>query len=195
MPKIRHKTPTKQRPRSSESRRCGACGHTVSAEDKFCTGCGKPLTGAAPAAAPQKMRQRPKAAVPRARQRKPKTMPPRLRKRKPKVVPVLAPQVQSSKVVPSISVEEQQKQYLENLPEQFYCSSICKVKGPDGPMCPNCGNIWICKEPVSHFDRSCSKCGIWFEGCIHKDGQKYDPEECIAYHEWMVQSKGQAGEY
>ena len=209
MPKIRHKAPTKQRPRDPGSR-CGACGHIISAGDKFCTGCGKPLTGAAPAAAPQKQKQRlktkpaaprmkkrkPITVPPRMKKRKPITVPPRMKKRKPITVPAAAPQAQKqkTKVAPAISVEEQ-KRYLENLPGQFYCSSICRVKGPDGPMCPNCGNVWVCKEPVSHFDRSCPRCGIKFEKCIHKDGQKYDPEECIAYHEWMVQSKGQAGDY
>ena len=135
------------------------------------------------------------------KKRKPITVPPRMKKRKPITVPAAAPQAQKqkTKVAPAISIEEQ-KRYLENLPEQFYCTGGCggARKSPPikGSRCPSCNStVWLCKAKVSHFDRSCPRCGIKFEKCIHKNGVPYDVEECIAYHEWMVQSKGQAGDY
>ena len=176
MQRRRVKTTIKQRPRGSESRRCDACGHIISAGDKFCTRCGMPLAGVASAAAPQKQKQRlktkTKPAAPRMK-RKPKTVPPRM-KRKPITVPAAAPQAQKQKtmVVPAMS-EQEQKQYLENVPEWWYCGR--------------------CGQKVLHSEIRCSKCGLKWKLCKHKDGKYYKPEECIAYHEWVVWSKSQAG--
>ncbi len=176
MQRPRVKTSVKQRPRGPGSRRCGACGHAVSAGDKFCTGCGKPLTSVAPAAAPQKQRPKTKTkpAAPRMKKRKPKTVPPRMKKRKPITVPAAAPQAQKQKtmVVPAMS-EQEQKQYLENVPEWWYCGR--------------------CGQKVLHSEIKCPKCGLKWKLCRHKDGKYYKPEECIAYHEWVVWSKSQAG--
>ena len=212
MPKTRVKTPVKQRPRDSELRRCGECGHGVGADDKFCTGCGKPLAGVAPAAVPQRQKQRPKTktkpAAPRKKARTPQAAPSRLRK--PTTVPILVPKKQEPQVAPAVAPPKQKpkqrqeqkpvvapplwkrKDYLDNLPDKFYCSSICKVRGPDGPKCPNCGLVWVCKTPVSHGALNCPKCNVRFKKCIHLDGKKYDPKKCAAYHEWAVRTKNRS---
>lgn len=125
--KIRVKTPARQRPRGSESRRCGACGHRISAGDKFCMGCGMPAAGTAPAAAPQK--QRPKTRA--------KPAVPRTGKRKPKTVPVAVPR-EKSETAPA------QKQSSKNVPETVYCVG-CAQPFPHGRYikCPNCGRFWV----------------------------------------------------
>ena len=176
MQRRRVKTTIKQRPRGSESRRCDACGHAVSAGDKFCTGCGMPLAGVASAAAPQKQRPKiktkTKPAAPRMK-RKPKTVPPRM-KRKPKTitVPTAASQAQKQKtmVVPAMS-EQEQKQYVENVPDLFYCS-VCNKPNPHGRhvKCPNCGCKWTF--------------------CVHKDGKYYRPKDCYNYQTWVDSVKG-----
>ena len=134
--KIRVKTPARQRPRGSESRRCGACGHRISAGDKFCMGCGMPAAGTAPAAAPQKQRPKTRArpAVPRVKRAKPAT--PRMKKRQPKTVPVAVPR-EKSETAPA------QKQSSKNVPETVYCHG-CAQPFPHGRYikCPNCGRFW-----------------------------------------------------
>ena len=170
----RVKTTIKQRPRSSGSRRCDACGHPVSATAKFCTGCGKPLAGVAPAVAPQKLKQRlktkTKLAAPRVKKQKLKTKPPRLRRPKPKTA-VTVPQKQVSKTVSTVAPQvsktvsktsQTQKQVVEAIQGWFYCGS-CYRKGPHG------------------VDR-CVHCGVKFVFCRHGDGGKYRPKQCIAYY-------------
>lgn len=130
--------------------------------------------------------------------------------RKPTTVPILVPKKQEPQVAPAVAPPKQKpkqrqeqkrvvapplwkrKDYLDNLPDKFYCSSMCKVRGPDGPKCPNCGLVWVCKTPVSHGALSCTKCNVRFKKCIHLDGKKYDPKKCAAYHEWAVRAKNRS---
>ena len=174
MPRPRVKTPVKQRPRESKFRRCGACERGVGADDKFCIGCGKPLN-AAPAAAPQKQKQRPKTkpAAPQVKKRKPVTVPaaPQVKKRKPVTVPVAAPQVQKRQPVTAPNISRLDvKQYLETAPLQLHCGR--------------------CMHKVRHSDTECPRCGTDWDLCQHKDDQWYRRGECAAYHAWAAWIKG-----
>ena len=152
VPKLRVKTPVKQRPRDPGSRRCDACGHIISAGDKFCTGCGKPIGKAAPQKQKQRLKTKTKLAAPRMKKRKAKTKPPRLRRPKPKTI-----------TVPTMS-EQEQKQDLESVPEPGYCGSCWKrVPHATYLICPYCGNKGL-------------------KLCRHWDGKLYRTKDCIRYY-------------
>ena len=156
MQRPRVKTSTKQRPKGSEVQQCDVCGNQTYPNDKFCTGCGKPLTGAAATVAPQK--QIPKTVTPKVNQRS-------------KTVPVAAPQAQKRVpiTVPNMSTQEQ-KQYVESVPEWFYCSN-CENQTQHGHhvKCPHCGVRWVY--------------------CEHRDGKIYHPKDCYKYQAWIDSSR------
>ena len=126
VPKLRVKTPVKQRPRDPGSRRCDACGHIISAGDKFCTGCGKPIGKATPQKQKQRLKAKTKPAASRMKKRKAKTKPPRLRRPKPKAI-----------TVPTVS--QTQKQNSGNIVRPGHCY-VCNGPTMHGHIhCTNCG--------------------------------------------------------
>ena len=145
----------------------------MDADDKFCIGCGKPLN-AAPAAAPQKQKQRPKTkpAAPQVKKRKPVTVPaaPQVKKRKPVTVPA-APQVKKRKPVtaPNISWRDV-KQYQKTAPSQLHCGR--------------------CMHKVRHSDTECPKCGTDWDLCLHVDDQWYKRGECASFGVWAAWIEG-----
>ena len=153
------KASVKQRPRGPGSRRCDSCGHVISAGDKFCIGCGMPLTGVAPAAAPQKQRLRPKTVAPRMKRQKSKAVS--------KAVP------QKSIVAPPMSPQKQ-KQYLDNVPDDLRTCPGCKRKIPHGRYitCPHCGYKWSgCKhkDGIIHDLWNCYTYQAWVDSRKNRD--------------------------
>ena len=194
VPKIRVKTPTRQRPRGSESRRCGACGHGIRAGDKFCMGCGMPTTGAASAAAPQKQRPKTKTkarpAAPRVKRAKPAI--PRTRKRNPKIVPVAVPR-EKSETAPA------REQSSKGVPGTVYCAG-CAQPFPHGRYikCPNCGRFWI---DCAHRKKKSEWKDRW--GC-YRATPGHHPAECAnvdashpdyaAYHDFIKTNNGKVND-
>ena len=172
MPRPYDKTPTKRTASGSGVRRCGACGNRVGANDKFCTGCGVPVSapGKAPGAPQRTRKSGPDAKTLRAKKRRFKNKARRAKKKRFKAVPNVVPQKPNtapqtaqpdSQIVPAAS--QTSGEYLANPPERF--------------SCPNCNEILIHGTYVS-----CPVCEFVFEYCEHLDGKRYDPKDCYNHY-------------